>query len=63
MLPSEDPVGPLHETTGGVAALAMGAASTAAPGTTWTRGAGDEEVTELREQRRSDVRRAMRDLR
>lgn len=63
MLPSEDPVGPLHETTGGVAALAMGAASTAAPGTTWTRGSGDEEVTELREQRRSDVRRALRDLR
>lgn len=63
VLPSEDPVGPLHETTGGVAALALGAASTAAPGTTWTRGSADEEVTELREQRRSDVRRALRDLR
>jgi hypothetical protein len=61
-LPSDRPVGPIHETTGGVAAMALGAASTAVAGTTWTRGSADEEVTELREQRRADVRRALRDL-
>lgn len=59
---SEAPVGPLHETTGGLAALATAAAATAVPATTWTRGPADEEVTELREQRRADVRRVLRDL-
>ncbi|MEN8704851.1 MAG: metallophosphoesterase family protein [Nocardioides marinisabuli] len=62
VLPSEDPVGPLHETRGGVAALALGAASSAAPATTWTRGTGDDEVAELRGRRRDAVRRVLRDL-
>jgi hypothetical protein len=53
----------LHESTGGVAALATGAASSAVAGRAWSRGPGDDEVVELREQRRASVRRALRDLR
>ncbi len=59
---SDDPVGPLHRTAAGLGALALGAAAGTVPATTWTRGSDDEEVIELRERRRSDVRRVLRDL-
>lgn len=61
-LPSPSPVGQ-HEAAGGVATLAVGAASSAVAGRAWSRGSGDDEVVELRERRRADVRRALRDLR
>lgn len=60
---AESPVGPLHRTAGGLGALAVGVAAGVAPATTWTRGSADDEVAELREQRRAGVRRVLRDLR